>query len=70
MNKNDPIEICFLDWSPIWRCLEKNNYESQQTISVKLMRGKSFRVWGSKNPLEKAILVNQNALSDWDVPGV
>lgn len=70
VNKNDPIEICFLDWSQIWRCLEKNNHESQQTISVKLMRGKSFRVWGSKNPLEKAILVNQNALSDWDVPGV
>lgn len=70
VNGKDPIEICFLDWDQIWRCLEKNSDEVQQTLSVKLMRGKSFRVWGAKNSLKKAILVNQSALSDWNVPGV
>lgn len=70
VNSRDPIEICFLDWNQIWMCLENDNHKVQQGLSVKFQRGYSFRVWGKNKSSNDPILVNQNALSDWDVPGV
>lgn len=70
VNSKDPIEICFLGWDQIQMCLDENNHEIQQNISVKFKRGLSFRVWGTNKSIKDPILVNQNALSDWDVPGV
>jgi len=70
INSSDPIEICFMDWDQIWKCLDINNKKVQQTLCVKCKRGYSFRVWGTLNSSTKAININQNALSDWEVPGV
>jgi len=70
VSSRDPAEICFLDWNQIWKCLDTHNQGIQQSIMVKYQKGCSFRVWGTKNSSIKAINVNQNALSDWEVPGV
>lgn len=66
----DPAEICFLDWNQIWKCLDLDNLIEQQYITVKYQKGCSLRVWGTKNTSIVPILVNQDSLADWEVPGV
>lgn len=70
VSSNDPAEICFLDWNQIWKCLDSEKLNEQQYIPVKYKKGYSFRVWGPKNTSNDTILVNQDSLADWDVPGV
>ncbi len=70
INSAGPTEICFLDWSQIWICLDIRAKDRQQSISVQYQKGCSFRVWGTKNTSAREILVNQDALDNWDVPGV
>lgn len=66
----DPAEICFLDWDQIWKCLDSEKLNEQQFITVKYQKSHSFRVWGIKNTSIDPILVNQDSLVDWEVPGV
>lgn len=70
VNSVDPSEICFLDWSQIWICLDVGAVDRQQNISVQFQKGRSFRVWGTKNSSVNAFLVNQDTLTNWNVPGV
>ena len=70
VSSSDPAEICFLDWNQIWKCLDLNNLIEQQNITVKYQKGYSFRVWGTKNTSIDPIVVNQDSLVDWEVPGV
>lgn len=70
IDKDQTIEICFLNWSQIWSCIDVTKANEQQYVTVKFQKGYSFRVWGTNLPISKPILISQNALSDWTVPGV
>lgn len=70
VSRNNPAEICFINWSQIWECLDSEKLNEQQFITVKYQKSHSFRVWGIKNTSIDPILVNQDSLVDWEVPGV
>lgn len=68
ITRKTPIEVCFLEWDQIAECFEMEAV-GQQSITVKYKKGCKMRVWGRGNTMHHPLLINQDALTVWKVPG-
>jgi len=67
---SESTAIAFLNWDEISRCLDWQQMDEQQTITVRYQERCNLRVWGPRNTADRPLNVNQSALDRWDVPGV